>query len=340
MDVKYAKRLEGGALDVTAYVRVGFRYLDDRSGTMAGVGDLWELGLDKLDGALKIVSLDCQSSDYYFAKQLVAENLRSHSAEVAAGTYPKTDAIDDAYAVINSRIAMVKWQLDVPLVAPEDEGEEEETVAPLSVGVPYDGYRAGLYGSSKGMYYDTLIFHNMEEGGYGDCTNFVSQCMWVGYGGDQGNDWFSSAGVNACINLAYANFRQIGGSSGWWGKSQKTTWGLSSSNWRGVITLWNYLSSTSPGPRAYKYNNGLRYDTCGTTVQRGYVLQLSHFSSSSGYFHSVMVVSANVPLNAATSIYVAQHSSNYSWRQLYECIMTNSAPYVRIIRPITGSFPS
>jgi hypothetical protein len=108
----------------------------------------------------------------------------------------------------------------------------------------------------------------------------------------------------------------------------------------GVITLWNYLSSTSAGPRAYKYNNGLRYDTCGTTVQRGYVLQLSPSSSSSGYFHSVMVVSANVPLSAASSIYAAQHSSNYSWRQLYECIMTNSAPSVRIIRPITGSFPS
>ncbi len=62
---------------------------------------------------------------------------------------------------------------------------------PLTVGVPYDGYRAGLYGSSKGIHHDTLIFHNMEDGGYGygDCTNFVSQCMWVGYGGDQGNDY-------------------------------------------------------------------------------------------------------------------------------------------------------
>jgi hypothetical protein len=233
VDVKYAKRLESGAIDVRAYVKVGFRYLDDKSGTRTSVGDLWEVGLDKVDGAVKIVSLDCQSSDYYFAKQLVAQNLRSHAAEVAAKTYTKIDAIDDAYVVINLRIPMVKQQLDVPLLPPEDEAEDEETVAPLAVGVPYDGYRAGLYGSAKGIYHDTLIFHNMEDGGYGDCTNFVSQCMWVGYGGDQGNDWFSSAGVNACINLAYANFRQIGGSSGWWGKSQKTAWGLSSSNWRG-----------------------------------------------------------------------------------------------------------
>jgi hypothetical protein len=341
VDVKYAKQSDSGAIDVRAYVKVEFRYVDDKSGTMASVGDLWDIGLDRVNGALQIVSLNCGSSDYYYAKQLVAENLRKNAANVAAKTYTKTDAIDAAYDEINARIALIKPQLDIPLSPPADVSEQGGGgMSPLSVGVAYDGARAGLYGASKGNYYDTLIFHNMEDGGYGDCTNFVSQCLWAGYGGDQGNNWFSDSGVAACIDLAYANFRQIGGSSGWWGKSQHSSWGLSSTHWMRVVELYDSITMTSAGPRANKYNNGLRYDTCSTTVQRGYVLQLSHTSSSGSYFHSVMVTSANVPLSAASSIYEAQHSSNYSYRQLLECIASNSAPYVRIIRPITGSFPS
>ena len=173
-----------------------------------------------------------------------------------------------------------------------------------------------------------------------DCTNFVSQCLWVGYGGDQGNSWYSTSGVAACRQLAYQDFRQIPGSSNWFGRSQISSGVYPSGPWMRVQELYPYITTTSAGPRANRYNNLSLYTSSSVTLDRGYVLQLAHSASNTRYFHSVMVVVGGTTMSNATSIYVGQHSSDNGYRQLAELIASNSAPYVRIIKPITGSFNS
>lgn len=102
VDLQSVDARQDGAIDIKAYVTVGFRYHDDESGRMTSVGDTWYITCRTEDGRLKIVALDSPfSSDYQLAKELTAANLEKNAGN---RLYTKTDAIDDAYVVINSRI--------------------------------------------------------------------------------------------------------------------------------------------------------------------------------------------------------------------------------------------
>lgn len=345
VDVKYGRRLASGDIDIRAYVKIGFRYTEDRTATRTGFGDLWEVRLREVDGQLKIVGLDTDCSDYRFARDLVSANLQKHPGAVS-GSYTKKDAIDDAYVVVNSRIDEFRALQKAPVPTSENADIDAEAscderggAALLSVSVPYSRSRAMLYANWKGYDYDTLIFKRMSP----DCTNFASQCLWVGYGGDQGNNWYQNPGLATCRQLAYQNYRQIGGSSGWWGVSQISGNTYASGAWMRVIELYNYITSSSAGPRAYKYNNGHYYTDSSVTVQQGYILQYGSDGGSWHYYHSAVVVwagSSGTTMSNARAIYQGQHSNDSGWRQMYEFMVTNSWYYARIIRPIAGSFNS
>ena len=131
----------------------------------------------------------------------------------------------------------------------------------------------------------------------------------------------------------------ISGDSGWWGASKYVSAAYYPSGpWMRVWQLWSYLSTTSSGPRANKYNDGGLYTDSLVIIRAGDILQFSS-NPSNGYGHSVMVVNdANTTMMfGTTSIYVAQHSSDYGWRRL-DSVINTAGHYIRIIRPISGSF--
>jgi hypothetical protein len=101
VEMVYSKPGEDGAVDIRAYVRVGFRYLDGEFKGRTSMSDNWYITCKLQDGQLKVVALDSNASDYGFAKELMAANLKKKAGNTS---YTKTDAIDDAYVVINSRI--------------------------------------------------------------------------------------------------------------------------------------------------------------------------------------------------------------------------------------------
>ncbi|MGN0799950.1 MAG: amidase domain-containing protein [Christensenellales bacterium] len=335
IDLKYARLLPDGSIDIRAYVRVVYRHLDDETKTMAQNGDLWEIRIAKVDNTSKIVYLNSQSNDYYIAKQRIQEKMIKNAQTQG---YTIIDAIDDVYNEINAFIPQLVMLADASNTATEnkniDHEVEKSTAEVRSVSVTYDYERARNFAHAKGTSYQTQIFKRVTN----DCTNFVSQCLWVGYGGDQGNSWSTTEGIAACQQLALQNYRQISGSNNWFGRSYISAEDTPSGPWQRVKELYSYLSSSSSGPRASKYNNLSLYSSCSTTVRNGDILQFSDSASNNGYFHSVMVVRGGYSLSDASNIYVAQHSSEYSYRQLSELISSNTAPYVRIIRPITGSF--
>ena len=59
--------------------------------------------------------------------------------------------------------------------------------------VSYNPIRATLYAIQFGKEEQNGIFKRMSE----DCTNFISQCIWAGYGGTDGYSLTSEADILA-----------------------------------------------------------------------------------------------------------------------------------------------
>lgn len=204
IEIKYAQRPGTGPIEVRAYVKAGLRYVADESRKRTSAGYLWEIGLDTVDGVLKIVSLNSEASDYGWPKGLMAENLEKHgvtesvTSQTAEGSrtgvasYTKKNAADDAYAEMYAWMVQSHRDSVAAEVSPVEEtmAQNSGTLSAQSVGVSYNASQAAVFGWLGGNTHDPGIFWNMEDvpGAGGDCTNFVSQCLWVGYGGPNGND--------------------------------------------------------------------------------------------------------------------------------------------------------
>ncbi len=364
VEIKYAAQYPAKPLAVRAYVKVAYRYVTDKTRTVAKMGDLWEIEIDNVDGAPKITSMNSEASDYGWTKDLVADNLRRHSVSEStvlddtqasregSAAYTKKNAIDEAYATMHTwmvtthRDSLANLALATAPVEglPEDEASYSGGgVSALSVTVPYSGSSAAIYGWFMGDVQYSGIFHNMNDLGQGDCTNFVSQCLWVGYGGPNGNGYLTPGAQAACALLVWQNFRQIGSSdpTPWWGASVYNPLPRYASNhWMRVDELYSHVQSTSKGPRGTHHNSGRTwYDPIGSTyaVRPGNVLQLDQ-TGLAPYYHSVMVKDSSTTLGHPEDIYVSQHSGNYSYRQLYDVIQSSGLNYVRMLRMLSGSF--
>lgn len=346
IDIKYAKTTPDNNIDVKAYIKISYKYVEDPTNTQAGVGDLWDIILKNNNGSLKIISLNSESNDYYYAKELTKS--KKEEMTKTGKKYSEINAIDDAYAEINSKIGDLKELVSTTSISKNESeevtyvSEEEKLEVPISiqsVSVAYNNVNARIYANIKGFDYDTYVFKRAPES-EGDCTNFISQCLWIGYGGNKGNSYNSEPGLSACQKLALDNFRQISGSNNWFGRSWDSAYDFPTGPWMRVIELYDYITSTSAGPRGKKYNNLKKYSESTTILKEGDIIQFSPSADASDYFHSVMVVTGGYSMkDGAAKMYVAHHSPETGYRQLSEDI-ASYGPYARIIRPTTGSFPS
>lgn len=134
----------------------------------------------------------------------------------------------------------------------------------------------------------------------GNCQNFVSQCVWAGYGGAIAGDGDIAQNITNKV-------RMVSGSSGWYGK--KTSVGTSA--WASVNSFWNYVTSNpSLGPKGTGYNDGGIYTNLDAdTLMEGRILQLRsglRTEASGRYEHSVIVSS-----NADSDIMPTQYNKIY-----------------------------
>ena len=138
----------------------------------------------------------------------------------------------------------------------------------------------------------------------GDCTNFVSQCIWASYGG-----WKPGDSVTTMTNNINNRVRMMPSTSlsNWFGHKNG-----GGTPWESVEGLWNFSTSNSgKGPRANGSNNNAVYkNLVAFAISSGDVLQVKK-SGNSKYGHSVYVIYSN-PLSSDGyhNITVAQHSSN------------------------------
>ncbi|MFZ5974999.1 MAG: DNRLRE domain-containing protein [Bacillota bacterium] len=191
------------------------------------------------------------------------------------------------------------------------------------VPVSFNATSAAEYGKYFGPKYYNQIFCRTPGG---DCTNFVSQCIWAGYGGTAGYNIKTAYGQEQIRVRVSKNYRQPGK---WWGRNAKSPYpnGGAGEYWQNVVSLWNYATSNKGnGPRATGYNNNQYWTSLPVTIKKGDVLQFYNPDlSRPRYWHSVIVVS-DVPTSGTINlhnVYVAQHSGEYGWRPLDETIADN-----------------
>lgn len=234
---------------------------------------------------------------------------------------PLSDMINELYAMKeemdNVELTQKKTRKSVQ--------ESQESIVPYASTYSYSGGRGTAY-ANKYAENANPYFYNAGK----DCTNFVSQCIWAGYGG-----WTSSMSDATMQSNIKNKVRMVPGT--WFGGGKG---GGGASAWENVDALWNFaVDNTGKGPKASGYNDGGYYtDVLPIDICVGSVLQKS--PDGSDYTHSMFVISTAGGSNPGyNEIIVAQHSSAHSTATLAEAI-TLGAPYLRQMIFISNSFDS
>ena len=131
--------------------------------------------------------------------------------------------------------------------------------------------------ASKWAYKRNPRYYNFDSVG-GDCTSFISQCIYAG-----------------CNTMNYKKH------IGWYYNSASDR----TASWSGVEFLYNFLiTNRGIGPRAIKSNIN--------NLEIGDIIQLKFFQDS--FSHSLIIVGKNA--NNLDNIYVATHTEDSYYRKV------------------------
>jgi hypothetical protein len=172
---------------------------------------------------------------------------------------------------------------------PIPSGKEEKGAKSVTVSYNKTAAAQYAYTTAPSSYDPNYIFCSVPGA---DCTNFVSQCVWAGYGGTSGyilpvTPSNTDAVITALRNRVQNDYRMVTGS--WYGRYWRTPQVTPPANWCGVVDFWDYaVGNTGSGPVATGFNNNKKWNQYSGTIQRGDVLQFKT-SSGSSYSHSVFV---------------------------------------------------
>ena len=151
------------------------------------------------------------------------------------------------------------------VLANEAAAPDELPEGTKSVTVSYDRAAAVAYAIKFAKVDHNGIFKSMGL----DCTNFVSQCMWSGYGGTKGYLLDDTAALKARVA---ANYRQT---STWYGRNADSPYQYGSGAFIRVVDFWDYVTTnTGYGPRATGYNNNKVWTQLTVVPRTGDILQV------------------------------------------------------------------
>lgn len=179
-------------------------------------------------------------------------------------------------------------------VLPTSEGQMGSPVNPMAT-FSYDSAKGSRYAQKyapEGQDSTIRLFYYVPGG---DCTNFVSQCVWAVYGGwVEGDDTKSKENIRNCVRMVAGIWQ--GGSGG------------GTPNWEQVLKFFNYvISSKTYGPKGNKFAESVAKSFPLTNIQVGDVLQVKRGSNGT-YGHSVYV--SVIKGSTPDKIFVCQHSSD------------------------------
>ena len=223
------------------------------------------------------------------------------------------------------------------VLANEAAAPDELPEGTKSVTVSYDRAAAVAYAIKFAKVDHNGIFKSMGL----HCTNFVSQCMWSGYGGTKGYLLDDTAALKARVA---ANYRQT---STWYGRNADSPYQYGSGAFIRVVDFWDYVTTnTGDGPRATGYNNNKVWRQLTVVPRTGDILQV--YSTAKGrYSHSVIVTqvkSTSLTVNNKdmwlNNIIVSQHTPKDVDRTLGNLVGSygDANCKIRLIRPKSATF--
>ena len=347
-------KVNGDTASAEVYGLVNFYYIDqprDMVKGSNGYGMNYYMEFKNLDGALKIVMVDTDSNDYDYHKSLINSKmmqqrttLRSAAKAVAdelIAKLPITVKLWNEQAAQydkNARTTFIDEPLDSEALQPDPLDEFATNAITPMAAVSFNAESARYYGWYFGDWTQNDIFRRMEDGG--DCTNFVSQCIWAGYGGSSGYGYGTYADREALRVRVSQNYRQT---STWMGRNFLSTNPLASGPFMRVLELWSHATTnTGNGPRASGYNDGNIWSALTETITAGDVLQ---FHNGSRYYHSV-IVSSSTSYSGVVALdytFCAQHSGDYYYRKLRDVLENNGgieSGKMRLMKFKSSSFSS
>lgn len=296
----------------------------------------YRIKLAEIDGQYYISYIDSEEMNFYGFKNKVSNGLGNPVALACENV--SAVSIDDLDAMIADYVDM-KEAMNSEVINPAEvvdmEEEYEAYLEAMDSGVnvettsslySYERERgrryADLYYTEAGR---NTCFANFAGKG-GDCTNFVSQCVWAGYGG--WNDGDSKATMEENIK----NRKRMQPSTdlaNWFGHANGA-----GDAWANVSDFWNLVDSDPDiGPRGSCEYDDVKWSTSGmksTEIVTGQVLQFRD-GSSGDYAHSVFVTGGTN--DSYSNINITQHSP-FNKRGLDEVIDDwggNSSCYMRQI---------
>ena len=272
-----------------------------------------------------ITKIDSSFDEFEYFKADVDKKIKAHMS--------KKKAIDEVANEKIRNISLLAEQMKTSSINRQE--VESENVIIQSGSYSYSASNGASYATRFAEAPISNRFFYTVSGG--DCTNFVSQCVWAGYGG-----YVSTNDTTTKNNIAN-KVRMV--PNVWHGGT-----GGGMTNWENVTSFWNYaISSKSVGPKGTgSNNNGKATNLTYGTIVKGNALQV-RYGSSGSYGHSVYVSSVLLgppeygdPCGFKL-IYVCQHTSDKKNRMLLDLVNAwggSSNCYMRKISFSTANFNS
>lgn len=210
--------------------------------------------------------------------------------EITSSAARSGNVVAEAENILNDRLERLEnADLEMLRVGDEQSAEsqrklqaleaEDYGMEPRASRVSFLVDKAVEYADQYALKENSLFYTTVE-----DCTNFVSQCAWAGYGG-----WVKGDHSQTRENIAnrFRMYYNSDTSKGWFAGT-----GGGSSPWENVSAHWNVIVDNEGfGARADGYNNNSNYQNLSAKmIFPGETLQF-YSQAKKKYVHSVFVVS-------------------------------------------------
>jgi len=328
--------IEPSEANVTISADFRFNYFD--SETSSGIHNIiYNFTLQPVDGEWLISAIDSKFPGFERVKRLLSEDaeLRANASESAV----KAIFARELEKIRESLINEEKLAGSGGAYLDQEPAEEFfETLGTNASSYSYSSIKAVSWARDH-VLDGTDGYFTYDPGG--NCQNFVSQCVWAGYGGP-------TAGSGDITQNILNDVRMVPGSSGWYGCLNG--YANNCSAWISVNSFWNYATANKEkGPRATGYNDeGLYTGIAADDIPEGSVLQLRNGlrpNNDGKYQHSVICteVKSDVTSNMYSKVRVCSNTSDYDNVQLKSYMIDwfgGDQCYMRMLKMKAGNFDS
>ncbi len=281
--------------------------------------------MEKIEGKWKISFMDSNKDDYQLVKYKVSQYMEADTYRVINNS---TDSEERESVCINRVFDDMDNEIDclkeiLPKVS-EKQPKYDNLVKNRYVS---SGKNTFSFDSNKGIDYakkyaiysqisdEEKLFYYAYNGG--DCTNFISQCVWAAYGGYIKDDIRETKkNISKKRKMVYTGNLK----NSWYGTQPE---GGGTPYWENVEQFFNYVTSPKEvGPRGKVYGSGKQADFDLNNVAPGDIIQF--WPDGKGkWYHSVFVTGIHEKSNAF-HIFVCQHSMDVKNRPLIELLNWNT----------------